>query len=130
MYKRSSKDFNTASHLSNSNECLCPVNKKNAFESQSGKDSTAAADGKSFARNILPSSSAFSIFYPDAILSSAPNSNESRIFARSKKKIIAQPVASKSFKRNTLPVSYCSPVICSTFAAKVRTPIDRGGDYQ
>jgi hypothetical protein len=101
------------------------VNEKNAFESQNGKDSTAAGGGKSFARNILPSSYAFSIFYADAILSSAPNSNESRILARSTKKNIAEPVASKSFKRNILPVSYCSPRIFATFSAKAMIPIDR-----
>src|ERR1700687_6226876 len=86
MFKRSSTNFNASSHQSNPHECSCRVNEKNAFESQDGKDSIAAAGGKSFVLNILPSSRAFSIFYPDATLSSAPNSNESRILARSTKK--------------------------------------------
>ena len=88
MYKRSSRNFNAASHQSNSNECPCPVNEKNAFESQNRKDSSAAGGGKSFVRNILPSSPAFAIFYADAIPSSAPNSNESRILPRSTKKML------------------------------------------
>jgi hypothetical protein len=70
---------------------------------KTGEPSTAASEVKSLIRNILLASPAFPRLYADAVISSAPNSNEAKILAHNYQKIIDRTNIDRT-NRTNMPV--------------------------